>query len=77
MKLQLHSTPDFAKFGITLLLKLNNQTLPITNHTKIPGNTLDQWFLTWGCMPTRSTFDFLGKQLDVLVITAQDPKLTF
>ena len=48
MKLQLHSTPDFAKFGITLLLKLNNQTLPITNHTKIPGNTLDQWFLTWG-----------------------------
>ena len=48
MKLQLHSTPDFAKFGITLLLKLNNQTLPITNHTKIPGNTLDQWFLRWG-----------------------------
>ena len=48
MKLQLHSTPDFAKYGITLLLKLNNQTLPITKHTKILENTLDQWFLIWG-----------------------------
>ena len=34
-------TPDTAKYSITLLLKLNNQTLPTTKHPKILGTTLD------------------------------------
>ena len=34
-------TADTAKYSITLLLKLNNQTLPTTKHPKILGTTLD------------------------------------
>ena len=34
-------TPDTAKYSITLLLKLNNQTLPTTKYPKILGTTLD------------------------------------
>ena len=45
-------TPDPAKYSTTLSLKLNNQTLPKTKHSKIPRITLDQCFSTCGTVCT-------------------------
>ena len=57
-------TPKPAEYSTTLSLKLNNQTLPTTKHSKILGITLDPK-LTFS-QHTNATITKAKQSLDIL-----------